>query len=182
MSRSFLGRSFLGRSFLGRSFWGRSFLGRSFLGWSFLELIFLGLVFLALYPCGKKSSIRSQFNQKYVKINSIFYKIVSYGEKIFFQIPKSEKNWDLEEQKSYWETISFSESLPATCPAKNGEFPDRELRTHRAENGKSARRRIENFLGRNPRPYHSLKLIFRSTSPLMPSTVPLSVYCQTAYS
>ena len=72
-----------------------------FYGLIFHELVFLGLVFLALYPCGKKSSIRSQFNQKYVKINSIFYKIVSYGEKIFFQIPKSEKNWDLEEQKSY---------------------------------------------------------------------------------
>lgn len=30
--------------------------------------------------------------------------------------------------------------------------------------------------------YHSLKLIFKSTSPPMPSILPVSEYCHTAYS
>lgn len=94
-----------------------------------------------LYPAEKKSSSRSQ-NQRKIGI------------------------W--KSKKIIRRQSLFQNHSPATCHAKNGEFPDRELRTHRAENGKS--------------PYHSLKLIFRSTSPLMPSTVPLSVYCQTAYS
>lgn len=94
-----------------------------------MGLVFLGLIFLALYPCGKKSSIRSQFYQKYVKTNSIFCKIVSCREKIFFQIPKSEKNWDLEEQKNYQETISFSESLPRDLPCQK-----RRISRQRIEN------------------------------------------------